>query len=510
MSYRSVIRQLGLLLIVLSGSMVFSAGVALYDASSAEETGVVPAILWSIAIGVGAGLALVLAGRRGTGQIGRREALLLVSLSWFIGCLLAALPFWLWARWGMPDAVNEFDSFVNCYFEAMSGLTTTGATILSDIPAVPRGLLFWRAFTHWLGGLGIVVLFVAVLPLLGVGGKRLFRIETTGVSSEGATPRIVETARVLWFIYVGFTVAEVLLLMLVDQDMTFYKALTHTFATLATGGFSTENASAGAFSAAAQWVMTAFMLLAGVNFALYHQVLRGRPGRLFKDTELRAYLLIIAVASILVFFNIRGMSYPATTGVNEVHGTATEVRDAVFQVVSIQTTTGFCTADFNYWHFFSHAILLALMFVGGCGGSTGGGIKVIRIVVAVKIMWSELERVFRPNVIRPVKVGATSIDESQRLAIIAYVLGIAFIFGIGTALLILTESGGDINLITASTAVIATLNNIGPGLDRVGAVANYDWFSDPGKILLCVLMAVGRLEVFPVMVIFMPRFWRSD
>lgn len=517
MHFRFVIRQLGFLLVLLSLSMVFATAWAVHDARWAEPVTsgaaeVVRAFLFSIGVGVVGGLVLILIGRGAAGQLGRREALLLVALSWLVGALLSALPYWLWAAFHTFTEQQDaaFGSFVNCYFEAMSGLTTTGATVLTDITSIPRSLLFWRAFTQWIGGLGIVVLFVAVLPLLGVGGKRLFKVEAPGPATEGVTPRIAETARLLWIIYLGLTAALVGLLMLADREMTWFRALTHTFATLATGGFSTMNESAGGFKAAVQWILIVFMCLAGVNFGIYHQLLSGKWRAAFRNTELRAYLLILGVAAVLVTLSIRGTPYDDTVGVAARQTGGTVIRDGVFQVVSMQTTTGFCTANFDQWNSFPKAILIILMFVGGCGGSTGGGIKVIRIVVAAKVMLAELERAFRPNVVRPVRVGSVNVDDQQRLGILVYVLGIIFLFGLGTMLLMLTESGRQIDGITAATAVVATLNNIGPGLARVGAVENYAWFSDVGKLIMCVFMAVGRLEVFAIVVIFMPRFWRTQ
>jgi trk system potassium uptake protein TrkH len=505
--FRFVSLQLGFLLIVLSLSMGLTAGLAAYDGD-----GTLPAFGWSMLSGITVGLTLIAFGRWGSHQLGRREALLLVSLSWFVGALLAALPYWVWAHLDGGPAGAAFVSFANCYFEAMSGLTTTGATILPDISVIPRSLILWRAFTHWLGGLGIVVLFVAVLPLLGVGGKRLFRIETTGPTSQGATPRIAETARALWIIYVGLTIAQVAMMMLVDDEMTWFSAVTHTFATLATGGFSTMNSSAGGLPPATQWVIVLFMFLAGVNFAIYQQVMRGRFERLWRDTELRAYVMILLAASAVVALAIHGTTYHDTAGEAASRYGDRVVRDAVFQVVSVQTTTGFCTADFNEWHLAARSVLVLLMFVGGCGGSTGGGIKVIRIVVVAKVLWAQLEHAFRPQVVRPVRVGSSTVNEAARLGILGYVLGVVAIFLIGTAMFICTEAGNPQSMdgVTACTAVIASLNNIGPGLEQVGAVSNYNWVSAPGKLLLSILMAIGRLEVFAVLVIFMPRFWRSE
>lgn len=496
--------------------MLLPVGWATYDCwigagNAPGEAETIGAFVIAIAIGIVSGCVLFLLGRGSGGQLGRREALLLVALGWIVGGAFAALPFWIWA--GLHDFPQNqdpsFQSWINSYFEAMSGLTTTGATVLVDIPTIPHGLLMWRAMTHWLGGLGIVVLFVAVLPMLGVGGKRLFRIETTGPSAEGVTPRIQDTAQLLWLIYLTLTAAEMLLLRFLG-GMSWFESVTHTFATLATGGFSTENGSIGAFSPLAHWIVIAFMLLAGINFGLYHQILRGRFREVLRNTELRVYLAILLVASLIVLLSIYGTPYPDTTGRSVENSAGHAVRDAVFQVVSIQTTTGFCTANFEEWSFLVKGVLIGLMFIGGCGGSTGGGIKVVRILVICKVMLVELERAFRPNVVRPIRVGQNPVDEQQRLAILAYAMGIVVLFCLGTLLLMALEESDRLDGVTAATAVVATLNNIGPGLSRVGAIENYAWFSDASKLLLCLLMAVGRLEVFAILALFMPRFWRTQ
>ena len=345
--------------------------------------------------------------RAAGGHLGRREALLLVALSWLIGALLSALPFFVWTQC-TPSVTNEhpFANPINCYFESLSGLTTTGATILSDIAALPRGLLLWRALTHWIGGLGIVVLFVAVLPSLGVGGKRLFAVEAPGPAPEGLQPHIRDTARVLWYIYLGLTITEILALKCVGLD--WYESVCHTFATLATGGFSTRNASIGEFdSTGLECVVTFFMVIAGTNFGLFYLLIRGRYGDVLRDTELRVYLALLVLGSLLVCCSIHSQTIVMTTG-DKLEGTAgIALREGVFTTVSIQTTTGFCTSDFNRWPFMAKAVLIGLMFVGGSAGSTSGGIKVIRIWLAMKIMASEIERVFRPRVVRPVRSGGS-------------------------------------------------------------------------------------------------------
>lgn len=512
MHYRFVLRQLGVLLVVLGASMVFSLLWAIgdYVGGDANERPAILSLVASIVICLVVGGAAYVFGKGDPLGLGRREALLLVAASWLVGAALSAMPFYLWARLQTHlDHVSPFTQYINCYFEAMSGLTTTGASVLTNIEACPPAILFWRAFTHWLGGLGIVVLFVAVFPTLGVGGKKLFRIESPGPTPEGVRPKIRETARVLWLIYLLLTVTETLILRILG--MNWFEALCHTFATLATGGFSTRNASVGHYnSPTIDAVIIVFMILAGVNFGIYYHIAGGRFSAVFKDRELRVYLIIIALASCLVVGSI--YNSPIMTTRNETDGPSltAAVRYGVFHVVGLQTTTGFCTAEFDHWPFIAKATLLLLMFIGASAGSTGGGIKVVRVMMAVKIIWAELEKVFRPNVVRTIRVGRAPIDPEMRMATLVYICAILFLFALGTVLIMLCETGADIDIVTAATASAATLNNIGPGLAEVSATANYGWFTPLSKVVMALLMVLGRLEVYAILVLFVPRFWRSE
>lgn len=504
---RVVIRQLGMLLFVLSALIALVSVFAGLDylAGTTLETVDCKAFAISALIGFLISAILFYSGQRMEKLFGQREALLLVALSWLIGAALAALPLSIWAsmRSDASTTVHSYDSLINCYFESMSGLTTTGATIVNSLSTLPRSVLLWRSLTHWLGGLGIVVLFVAVLPMLGMGSRRIYKIEAPGPTPEGIKPRIQDAARALWYIYCGLTVAEILALKLCG--MSWFDSICHTFATLATGGFSAYDDSIAHFaSSAIHVVLIAFMLLAGVNFALYHQLLRGEWKSVIRDPELRLYLGLIAVASIIITITL--VHSPPPHQIDTSLGI--KARDAVFQVIAIQTTTGFVSEDFDQWSFIAKAILLMLMFVGGSAGSTGGGIKVMRILIAAKVLLAEVEHAFRPKVVRPVKVGKMIIEPELKLSTMVYLLFIAFFFVLGTVALMVLESGLDIT--TAATASAATLNNIGPGLARVGATQNYAWFSDSSKIVLCGLMLLGRLEMFTVIVLFSPRFWRSQ
>lgn len=469
----------------------------------------------AIIAAVGGGLFLCT--RSGDDYLGRREALLLVGLSWLIGAALASLPYFLWAHLDPAvDPHHPFLSFVDCYFESMSGLTTTGASVLgsapNDIESLPPGLLLWRAMTHWIGGLGIVVLFVAVLPTLGVGGKKLFNFESTGPTKSGVKPRIRETARILWLIYLGMTALLIIILMICG--MTLFDAVCHTFATLATGGFSTRNASIGdaQFGPAIYIVLTIFMLVAGVNFGLYYQLFRGKAASVLRDPELRVYIAIVVGASILLTVNLVNMPIHTSGGQYiESASLGEALQHATFQAASIQTTTGFVSADFNHWPFVSQVTLVVLMFFGGCAGSTAGGIKVIRVLIAIKVMLASVERIFRPNIVRPIKIGRMPVDPDVRLDTVVYVLGILVLSAAGGIMIMVFEDGrpkGD--MLTCFTASVATLNNVGPGLHMVGAVENFGGFSAPSKVLMSLLMALGRIEVYAIFVLFVPRFWRSE
>lgn len=505
---RVVARNLGLLAMVLAAVIaavgLFAWGDSLFGSSLSNAD--VWALMAAAGFGFVVGGVLFLLGRSAPRTVGQREAIALVAFSWILGAGLSALPYRFWAEW-RPDAAtttHEFDSGVNCFFESMSGLTTTGSTILQTIGTLPNSLLLWRSLTHWLGGLGIVVLFVAVLPMMGVGGRRIFRIEAPGPSPEGVTPRIQDAARVLWLIYSGITLVEIVALRICG--MSWFDSVCHTFATLATGGFSTRDASIAGFpSSAIQIVIIVFMILAGINFGLYHRLWQGQWRAVRKDSELRVYLGLIVVATVIVTVSM----FQSGTGPAVAEDTGERVRDALFQVVAIQTTTGFSTADFDQWGFAAKVTLVALMFVGGSAGSTGGGIKVARIMIAAKVLLSEIEHAYRPHVVRPVKIGKSLIDADMKSATLVYVLGIVVLFAMGAAALMFLEADR-IDITTAATASASMLNNIGPGLARVGPTQNYAWFGDISKMMMTMLMLLGRLEVFAVVAVLSPRFWREE
>jgi len=435
-------------------------------------------------------------------------------VSWLISAAQGAIPFRYWAG-ASPDApaAHPFHSFWAAYFEAMSGLTTTGATVLADVESLPRSLLLWRAALHWFGGLGIVVLFVAVLPSLGVTGKRLFRSETTGPSKQGVRPQIRETARILWLIYCGITLLQIIALTLAGMGM--FDAVCHTFATVATGGFSTRNASVAAFaSPPMEIVFTVFMALSGLNFAMYDRLLRGQWRLVIRDPEVRLYVMLMlgAIAALTISLLLRNSSVEIVGGQREQLTVGSAMRHAAFTATSIQTTTGFSTADFDYWPFFAKAVLVFVMFVGGCAGSTASGFKVIRLWIIFKVLHREFEKVFRPHIVRPVRLAGAALDDETKLATVSYVLGYIMLFVLGSLAIMMFEqanASAHCDYTTAATASIATLSNVGPGLGLVGPSGNYGWFTTPSLLVMSLLMALGRLEIFAILALFMPRFWRG-
>lgn len=466
-----------------------------------------------LGVAIGGGLWIVGRGVRAE-MMNRREAMLLVALSWFIGAGVAALPFWTWAmiRNAGGSSPHIFQSFVACYFEAMSGLTTTGATVLSDIPGLPKSLILWRAMTHWLGGLGIVVLFVAVLPMIGVGGKRLFNVEAPGPQQQGVRPRIKETARILWLIYMGITAAAILSYKL--AGLSWFESVCHSFSVVSTGGLSTRDASMGAYNSVTLDIISmCFMLLAGVNFGLMFLIVRGRWRAALQDEELRVYLALKMVVIFIVAANIMGTDIITTAGETVYASALQSLRFAGFQTIALHTGTGFVTSDYDLWPFLSRALLIGLMFVGGCAGSTAGGIKVIRFWIAIKVMIASLERAFRPQVVRPLRVGGGVVDDEMKLGALTYCLVILLLVAGGALLIGIFEThlgGFEIDFLTAATASLSTVGNIGPGFNGIGATQNYGWFSTPSLALMSLLMMLGRLEVYAVAVLLLPRFWRGN
>ena len=519
MNFRRVSRALGLLLLMLSACMALALFAELVGFGKADARWEPVVEAFGVGLGVGAtlGIVLIVLGReKGEPLLGspnRREALLLVGTGWLLAASVAALPFYAWSYLQTAvGAEHPFARYAACWFEAMSGLTATGGTVLGEgghtIEALPSGLLLWRSGVQWLGGLGIVVLFVAVLPLLGAGAKSMLRFETSGPVKRGVQPRISETARELWLIYLGLTVACASTLWGVG-GMSVFDAVNHTFTAVATAGFSTRNASAGAYdSAVVDTILICFMAVGGVNFALYHQLLKGRLKSIWKDPELRTYVGILLGGTAIIACFLVGNELTLLTGESRFVGVLDSLRYAGFQVVSIMTTTGLATADFDRWGFVPKAILFALMFVGGCAGSTSGGLKVIRVMVVSRLFAGDLERVYRPTVVRSVRIGGVTVTDDLRRSVSTFVFtmfALAVLGGLSVKLL----EGNEIDVVSAAMASVVCLFNIGPGFRQVGPTQSFAFFSDASLTVLGLLMAMGRLEVFALLVLVSPRFWQN-
>ena len=487
MNWKGILRIQGLLLIILSATMIFPLLFAIFYKSNDIS---------SLLIGIGASFVagiILFKLFHSDKPIKAKEGFVIVSLGWIFATIFGAIPFWVHGSVG---------TYIDCVFETMSGLTTTGATILTNIEGLSKGLMFWRSLTHWLGGMGIILLTIAILPILGLSSVQMFKAEVPGPTKDKISPKIKNTAKILWGIYGGMTVVETILLMF--GGMNLYDALCHTFGTLATGGFSTLNTSVGGFNSVyIEVVIIIFMFLAGVNFALHFHLLRGNFRDFFKNRELQFYTGVIVIAILLITINIHFHTYSEpivskNAEIQKITGSLGQsLRMASFQVVSIITTTGFCTANFDIWPNFSRLLLVILMFFGGCAGSTGGGMKQIRIMVTLKFLRTEILKLINPRAIYSVKVENDVVPNFVVKNIIAFVMIFIGIFA--SVSLFLTFMGYDI--ITSFTASIATLGNIGPGLARVGAIENFAFFDPISKLVLTFAMLLGRLELYSVLIL---------
>ncbi len=452
-------------------------------------------------------------------DLGAREAFLMVSLTWLSVTVVGAVPYVL-AGWGTASTLADP---VNALFETMSGFTTTGATVMGEISFErhSRALLLWRQLTQWLGGMGIVVLAVAILPELSVGGAQLMDAEAPGPGIEKLTPRIAETARALWLAYIGLTVLEFILFFGLNQlgyapNMGLYNAVAHPLTTMPTGGFSPEARSIEAFSAAVQWVIIPFMVAAGTNFALIWRAINGEPLVFFEDSEFRFYTGVVAaltaVIAGLLFAGLGPGFAELPTNVPAIDGNVERsLRHAAFQVTSIVTTTGYASMDFNTWSDATKYLLLFGMFVGGSAGSTGGAIKIVRCLVIVKSLRRELFTTIHPEAVSPVRLGGRTIDERAIRGIYAFTLLYLVIFfvSVGVVFIDTARVGYDLTALEAMSAVAATLGNVGPGFGVVGPMNGYTDFPWTSRAYMILLMWAGRLEILPVFVLLTRAYWRS-
>lgn len=548
MLYREVARTLGYYLYFLSLTLCIPWLLALYyQYLTSPEQHPQPhsslAFLGSIGVCLTLAALLHYCGRRAEGRLFRREGLMIVVSIWFLSAFIGALPFYFSGTLTHP---------VDAYFEAMSGFTTTGATVMhpksydpitgqeraihSQVPfeqsieyvyygtidpvrnlatgeelfvgveAVSKALLFWRSFMQWLGGMGIVVLFVAILPLLGVGGKVLFQAEVPGPVKEAITPRVKETASFLWKLYLGLTFAEIVLLLVSNADMTVFDAVTITLSNLSTGGFSTRNASLGAFdNAATEWIVLIFMLVGSINFALYFYCLRRQFYRLF-EPELILYLFLLLIFSLIVTWNLIGTEKILLNGDRGIFSIGEAFRYGFFHTISAQTSTGFATADYDGWPFVNQAMMLTVMFLGGMSGSTGGGMKIIRHYMLFRIAQEKVESIFRPERVRNFRLGGKILDEGTATTVLVFFLIVTFLSVLGTLLLALDG----VDLESSLAIITCMINNIGLAFRQAGPTESFAFLSPFAKLLSCVWMVLGRLEFYAVLVILIPAFWKES
>jgi trk system potassium uptake protein TrkH len=418
-------------------------------------------------------------------DLGKREGYIIVSLVWVVFSIFGCLPYLF---------SGAIPSVTNAFFETMSGFTTTGSSILNNIEELPHGILFWRSLTQWMGGMGIIVMFLAILPTLGIGGRELFVAEVPGPAPDKLTPRIKETARNLWGLYIMFTLVETILLW--AGGMTFFDAINHSLTTMATGGYSTKQASVGYFTSPyLQYVIIFFMFVAGTNFTLSYGMITGRFTKVFKDEEFRFYTLVVLLFAFIITLGL--IAAGNVTGEQA-------FRDSLFTVVSIITTTGYATADYLLWTPFLGMLIFVLFFVGGSAGSTGGGVKVVRILLLFKNSFYELKRLVHPNAVIPIRYNSKVVDQKTVTNILAFFVFYVIIFMMSAVLMSFWSS----DIYSAFSAVATTLGNIGPGFGEVGPMENFYHMPDLAKWFLAFLMMLGRLELFTVLVLFSPSFWK--
>lgn len=480
MNYAIVLKSLGTLLICEAAVMIPSLLVALISGGNDAGTFTIT-ILVTFFIGLAA--TRIKPSRK---NIYTRDGFAIVAIGWLLISFFASLPFVI---------SGATPSIVDAFFEASSGLTTTGSSIVRDVESLPNGILFWRSFTHWIGGMGVLVMTLAILPSAKAGTLQIMKAESPGPNPGKLVPKVGQTAKILYGIYIVITIIEVILLKM--ADMSLFDALIHTFGSVGTGGFSSKGLSVGAYNNIyIEVIITIFTFACGINFALYYQAIKGNIKGALKDQEFRVYLGVVLAAIVLITIDLNG---------NVFKSIGESIRHASFQVVTIITTTGYATTDFNLWSTFSKMILLTLMFLGGCAGSTSGGIKHIRIVLLFKMIKREILKIIHPKAVYAVKVGGKSVDEENLMGIAGFFFIFLVIFVINT--FIVSLDGFD--MVTTISAVATTIGNVGPGLGMVGPTGNFSEFSNLSKIVMSLGMIVGRLEIYPILLLAVPSFWKK-
>lgn len=478
MNFAMVLKNLGKLLVCEALSIVPAALVSIYYKENEFWS-----FLYTIIILIVLGVILIRIKAKNK-NIYSRDGFAIVAIGWILLSFFGALPFYF---------SGAIPSLVDSFFEASSGFTTTGATILGEIESLSRGILFWRSFTHWIGGMGVLVLVMAILPSAGAGSMQIMKAESPGPNPGKLVPKVKETAKILYGIYLIITIVQLILLKV--SGLPLFDSIIHTLGTVGTGGFSNRNISVGAYNnLAAEIIITVFMLICGANFALHYQLLKGNIKGFFKDGEFKLYLFIVTMSIILITFNLNGNIY---NSVKE------SLRHASFQVASIITTTGYATVDFNTWPSLSKLILLLLMFIGGCAGSTAGGLKNIRILLLFKAAKRDLLKIIHPKAVYTVTLQGKAVNEQT----LSEVLGFFFMYVIIFCFSVLIVSFEGKDIVTTISSVATTLGNVGPGLEIVGPMGNFSSFTVFSKLIFSFCMIVGRLEIYPMILLLMPRFW---
>ena len=496
LNIKIIYRFLGLTAILNGFFMLIAVPFSMYHQEDAKF-GILNAGIITISLG----LLLYFFNKPTSTNIQKKEGYLIVTLGWLILSITGMLPYVF---------TGAIPNITNAFFETLSGYSTTGSSILTDIESLPKGILFWRSATHWIGGMGIIVLTIAILPLLGIGGMQLFMAEAPGPSTDKLHPRISDTAKRLWLIYVALTLTEFLLLKV--AGMTWFDALNHAMATMSTGGFSTKNASLAHYNGMpfVQYIVIVFMFIAGTNFVLSYFALKGKIRKVFQSEEFKYYFfgtlaLTALIAIIIIFF--QDPSLNSTIEHPMVYGkTESAIRHAAFQVISVITTTGFVSADFTMWSFFATGIFFSLFFVGGSAGSTSGGVKIVRHIVMLKNSFLEFKKALHPNAIIPVRYDNKTVNQNIVFNIISFFIIYMCIFIVSST--ILTFFGLD--FISALGAAASSLGNIGPAIGSVSPVDNYAHLTTGAKWFCSFLMLIGRLELFTVLILFSPFFWRKN
>lgn len=482
---RMVFRTMGALLLIEAVFMTLALGVSLWYGEADSDV-----FLFSTIVTLLAGVIGLLIGRRAESRMGEREGYLIVAMVWVVFSAFGLLPYYL---------SGQVPSFTDAWFESMSGFTTTGATIIPDLEVITHGLLFWRSLTQWIGGMGIIVLSIAILPIFGLNGMQLYAAEVSGLTYEKVSPRIADTAKMMWSIYVLLTVTEVVALWFCGMDI--FDAICHSFSTIATGGFSTHNNSLEYYdSAAIHYTVTFFMFISGINFVLLIYLLRGKARNFFQDEELRWYSVAVLMFTVMLTVGLY-IARPGWTGLHMERA----FRDSIFTVISAMTSTGYTISDYMYWPVVAWVVIFFLMLTGACAGSTAGGIKWVRLAIILKNGVAEFQRRIHPNAIIPVKLNDKNVPQQTINNIMAFL--IFYIFIIVITVVIFSATG--VNFDESIGAAVSAIGNVGISIGQFGPAGTYAEFPSVAKWVMSFVMLVGRLEIFTVLLLFTRALWRK-